>query len=123
MTSEEIVRALRCTASVQHGNEPCESCPFQTVEKVSAEEAEQLHCEEWRSCDVDGVALAAAELFERLEKEKAALMKFTMENTGCDQCKHYDPSCDAVDCVFCEKECACASCKKGSKWEWKGVEE
>lgn len=57
MTSEEIVRALRCTAQVQHGDEPCDSCPFQTVENVSAEAADKLHCEEWHSCDVDGWTL------------------------------------------------------------------
>lgn len=72
MTSEEIVRALRCTATVQTGDEPCESCPFRTVEKLSAEEKERFGMradEEWENCNVDGIAYAAADLIERLEKE------------------------------------------------------
>ena len=74
MTPEEIVKALRCTATVQTGDEPCASCPFCQVEMLTEAQKAQLHCEEWRGCDVDGVALAAADLIERLEKE---------EETGC----------------------------------------
>ena len=74
MTPAEIAKALRCTATVQTGDEPCASRPFNRTETLTEEQKAQLHCEEWHGCDVDGVALAAADLIERLEKEKAALL-------------------------------------------------
>ena len=69
MTPAEIAKVLRCTATVQTGDEPCASCPFCQVEMLTEAQKAQLHCEEWRSCDVDGVALAAADLIERLETQ------------------------------------------------------
>ena len=69
MTPAEIAKVLRCTATVQTGDEPCASCPFCQVEMLTEAQKAQLHCEEWRGCDVDGVALAAADLIERLETQ------------------------------------------------------
>ena len=88
MTPAEIAKALRCTATVQTGDEPCASCPFCQVEMLTEAQKAQLHCEEWRGCDVDGVALAAADLIERLEKEKAALMEIAKARPICATCKH-----------------------------------
>lgn len=45
------------------------------------------------------------------------------KSAGCGQCANYRPRCDAVDCFQCAEDCACASCKKRSRWEWKGVDE
>ena len=94
MTSEEIVRALRCC---EYGE--CGRCPLYS---------DKQRCQEHLLYD-------AADLIERLEKEKAALLKFAMESAGYDQCKHYGTSCGDVYCLCCEKECACASCIKGSR--------
>ena len=121
MTPAEIVKALRCAATVQTGNEPCESCPFYENEQLDAEWAEKLGTTEWHSCDSDAVGLAAADLIEQLEKEKAALLKYAKKSAGCEQCANYRPRCDAVDCNQCAEDCTCPKCKRGSKWEWKGL--
>lgn len=101
MTSEEIVRTLRKCV-----REDCTNCSLNG---------------DWRHCH-DCLSIEAADLIERLEKEKAALLGYAKKSAGCEQCKHDGPQCDAVCCVACKKECACVGCKKGSKWEWKGVD-
>ena len=121
MTSAEIVKALRCTASVQPGDEPCANCPFNRTETLTEELKAHLHCEGWQNCDVDGVALAAADLIERLEKEKAALLEYVEKSAKCEQCANNRPQCDAIDCFLCVGDCPCQKCKHGSKWEWKGL--
>lgn len=101
MTSEEIVKALR---------EECKTCSEMSV------------------C-MNGTSLAgfycaisdAADMIERLEKEKAALLEYAKKSAGCDQCKADDTQCDAASCIACKKECVCGRCVKGSKWEWKGL--
>ena len=60
---------------------------------------------------------------ERLEKEKAALLEYVKKSARCEQCASYRPQCDAVLCVFCAEDCPCQKCKRGSEWEWKGLED
>lgn len=127
MTPAEIAKALRCTATVQAGDEPCASCPFCQVEMLTEAQKAQLHCEEWRGCDVDGVALAAADLIERLEKEKAALMEIAKARPICATCKHHI-GCKAVELADCRrcirrKDCVCVQCVGWAKREWKGLVE
>lgn len=127
MTPAEIAKALRCAATVQTGDEPCASCPFCQVEMLTEAQKAQLHCEEWRGCDVDGVALAAADLIERLEKEKAALMEIAKARPICATCKHHI-GCKAVELADCRrcirrKDCVCVQCVGWAKWEWKGLVE
>ena len=122
MTNGEIVKALRCTSSVHQDKVDCKTCPFYCTEKVPEEWVERIQCSELPACDVDGVALAAADLIERLEKEKAALLERVKIFEGCDTCKNYNPMCCAEECGACVKKCPCASCTFGSKWEWKGPE-
>ena len=127
MTPAEIAKVLRCTATVQTGDEPCASCPFCQVEMLTEAQKAQLHCEEWRSCDVDGVALAAADLIERLEKEKAALMEIAKARPICATCKHHI-GCKAVELADCRrcirrKDCVCVQCVGWAKWELKGLVE
>ena len=128
MTPAEIVKALRCTTTEQTGDEPCESCPFYRATALTEEQKAVLHCEEWYACDVDGIALAAADLIERLEKEKAALMEAANPRKLCDICKHdswcEDHGCNGNLCEECGSysNCPCSNCLSHPKWEWKGVE-
>lgn len=127
MTPAEIAKALRCTATVQTGDKPCASCPFNRTETLTEDQKAQLHCEEWHSCDVDGVALAAADLIERLEKEKAALLEIAKARPICATCKHHI-GCKAVELADCRrcirrKDCVCTQCVGWAKWEWKGLVE
>ena len=104
MTSAEIVKALRCC---EHGG--CIRCPLYS---------DKQHCQERALHD-------AAEMIERLEKERAALL----ENVrgGCISCKHWARdtiNCKVVGgCTPCRKDCKCKDCGLGENWEWKGADE
>ena len=123
MTNGEIVKALRCTSSVHQDKVNCKTCPFYCTEKVPEEWVERIQCSELPACDIDGVALAAADLIERLEKEKAALLEYVKNSTKCEQCANNRPQCDAVDCFLCVGDCPCKKCEHGSRWDWKGLVE
>lgn len=122
---EELVKALRCTATPGGPTGDCEMCPYYRRENLNDELKEKLGTDTWTSCDIDKVGMDAAELIERLEKEKAALIN-TIRGF-CRHCKNVDVDencCRAwVGCSICSKDCPCAGCRKGSKWEWKGVDE
>lgn len=101
---EELVKALRCC---EDGD--CWCCCLHN---------DAQRCQET-------LLGSAAELIERLEKEKATLIN-TIRGF-CRHCKNVDVDencCRAwVGCSICSKDCPCAGCRKGSKWEWKGVDE
>ena len=126
MTSAEIVKALRCTSTPPGGEKQnCELCAFYRKEPLNDELREKLQCEEWFSCDTDAVGLAAADLIERLEKEKAALLESI--RGGCVSCKHWvDGECG---CTVAEARAGadenykCEDCDFGKNWEWKGLKD
>ena len=107
MTSAEIVKALR---------EDCKTCSENSI------------CE--NGVNLAGLYCAtsdAADLIERLEKEKAALL--AQLKGRCDLCKNFSGSgmrkrCwETWECQQCNIECSCRGCRNGSKWEWKGLED
>lgn len=59
---EQVVRALRCTASVCVTGELCEECPYNRF--VSYGHGIYMNC------DVDQIALDAADLIESLTAQK-----------------------------------------------------
>lgn len=79
-TREEIVRALRCSAST--GDKDCTGCPYLLEETVPEDKAEALGSKLWLSCDTDQIALDAAERLEADTKTISALIddrKYCME--------------------------------------------
>ena len=105
MTDKEIIQALRC-----------------------GEDANGTPCPEPGEGEIvcyDPMKLAAADLIERLEKEKAALISTI--SGFCQWCKNSDAdknSCRVwTGCSICDRKCPCAVCRDGSKWEWKGLED
>lgn len=102
MTPAEIVKALRFCKF----GEPCSRCPVENN----------------KNC-INVMHERAADMIERLEKEKAALLEYTEKSAGCEQCANYRPRCDVVDCFLCVEDCPCKKCKHGSMWQWKGLED
>ena len=69
MKTEEIVRALRCTSSVHTEEIDCSGCPYRTVEKLEGEDA-ALFGDVFVSCEIDKIAMDAADALEELTKEE-----------------------------------------------------
>ena len=78
---EEIIRALRCSATV-HETVDCTDCPYLLEEIVPEDMAEALGSKLWLSCDTDQIALDAAERLEADTRTISALVedrKYCME--------------------------------------------
>ena len=65
MTREEIVRGLRCSGST--GEKKCGGCPWCVREDVEGQD--------WWDCDVDRIALDAADLLENDRNQVLALQR------------------------------------------------
>ncbi len=108
MTSDEIVKALR---------EDCKTCSENSVCKNGVNLA-GLYC-----ANKD-----AADLIERLEKEKAALIDAANPRKLCEICKNdsfcFDARCTENTCDDCYqyRVCPCSNCLSHPKFEWKGLE-
>lgn len=109
MTSEEIVRALR---------EECKTCSEMSV-CMNGTSLAGFYC----------ATSDAADLIERLEKEKAALIDAANTRKLCGICKN-DSWCTEHGCNgnLCEEcgsysVCPCSNCLTSKKWEWKGVKD
>lgn len=108
MTSEEIVKALR---------EDCKTC------------SESLICE--NGTNLAGLYCAnkdAADLIERLEKERNALIEAANSRKLCEICKNDSYCFDArgtentCDDCYQYRVCPCSNCLSHPKSEWKGLE-
>ena len=78
---EDIVRALRCTATFAEGVD-CTGCPYLLEETVPEDMAEALESKLWLNCDADQIALDAAEMLEADTETISALIddrKYYME--------------------------------------------
>ena len=65
MTREEIARGLRCSAST--GEKKCSGCPWRVREDVEGQD--------WWDCNVDQMALDAADLLENDRSQVLALQR------------------------------------------------
>lgn len=83
MTDQEIIRALRCSSSV--GSE-CrhEKCPFFAQEEIPEELREKCGRDTWGGCDVDSIALAAADRLEQLAKPERTAVSLDGKCGGCE---------------------------------------
>lgn len=71
---EDIIRALRCTATV-HETVDCTDCPYLLEETVPEDMAEALGSKLFLSCDADQIALDAAEMLETDARTISALIE------------------------------------------------
>lgn len=73
LKQEELVKALRCTATPGGPTGDCEMCPYYRRENLNDELKEKLGTDTWTSCDIDKVGMDAADQIERDQKEIEAL--------------------------------------------------
>ena len=68
METNELVKALRCSAQIPSNEEQCAGCPYFVLETPSEDDVKELGLEpewKWKSCNVDQMALDAADLIEK----------------------------------------------------------
>lgn len=73
MDTNEIVKALRCSAQIPSNEEQCAGCPYFVLEHPSEDDVKELGLEpewQWKGCNVDRMALDAA---DRIEKQDAEI--------------------------------------------------
>lgn len=151
MTNQEIVQALRCSATKEE-QKSCEMCQrskrgcFECINSYLYEAAsliERLTAE--NVILPDGQASAIETLLKEIERkdmvialaqrkqaeaeaERDALIEQIKERPDCIDCKHNDycefENANFIDCMNCvQEECPCASCCDYSRWEWRGLPE
>ena len=100
MTTDEIVRALRCGENANGTPRP---------EPSDGE----IVC-------YDPLKLAAADLIESLTAERDAALADLADARSCKTCKY---ACDTRDCSSCKsKTCKCRECHLDKNaWEWRGL--
>ena len=131
MTSEEIVKALRCCEK-----EVCADgglCPLfrdadcivhlgeaaiDLIERLTAENADLCKEIEWK----DMVIALAQRKQAEAEAERDAALADLADVRSCKTCKY---ACDTRDCSSCKtKTCKCRECHLDKNaWEWHGLPE
>ena len=61
---EDIIRALRCSATYSEAVD-CTGCPYLLEETLTEDVAQIVGDKLWMSCDVDQIALDAANMLEK----------------------------------------------------------
>nr|DAP74941.1 MAG TPA: hypothetical protein [Bacteriophage sp.] len=148
MTSEEIVQALRCSATKEE-QKSCDMCQrsergcFECINSYLYEAAsliEQMTAEsvvlpdgqasaiesmrkeiEWK----DMVIALAQRKQAKAEAERDALIEQIKARRSCLDCKHFDycefDNATVIECMNCAtKNCPCYQCGNSSRWEWRG---
>lgn len=72
MTAKQIVHGLRCSATYR-GDPVCDGCPYLVTETVPDSLRKLTKKNTWDICDVDRIALDAADLIEKLVARIAEL--------------------------------------------------
>ena len=142
MTTDEIVRALRCCAKGLGHDDKCENCRVgeiqdrrEYIEFAAANAIEHLTAEnvilpdgqasaieslrkeiEWK----DMVIALAQRKQTEAEAERDAALADLADARSCKTCKY---ACDTRDCSSCKsKTCKCRECHiDKDAWEWRGL--
>ena len=75
MTDQELIQALRCTSAPGGPVGDCKKCPFLRTEYIGADLAKIFGQDYWETCDMDAVAIAAADRIANQSTNIAALQK------------------------------------------------
>lgn len=79
MSNQELIDALRCISRAGGPVGDCKKCPFLRTEHIGSDLAKMAGKDEWESCDVDGVAIAAA---DRLANQNTHILALQKEIEG-----------------------------------------
>ena len=133
MTTDEIVRALRCISTPELTH-LCTGCKYRKrkgcdademnkdairlIEQLIAENADLRKEIEWKDMVI---ALAQREQ-AKAEAERGAALADLADARSCKTCKY---ACDTRDCSSCKsKICKCRECHLDKNaWEWRGLPE
>ena len=143
-TPEEIKRGLECQDcrnctydghNFKDGESRCHEAADDAVALIDKllESKKQLERErdEARN-DLDTLNYATTELhsaYDAMERERDAAVEQLKEVDRGDlfRCSHciHDELCNdgLTSCIDCDKDCSCHTCKNGSNWQWRGVQE
>lgn len=79
-TINEIIKALRCTSTPRHKYD-CENCPYRELNEVN----DDIPIKEdviidgkkyWEGCDVEKIAIDAADLLEKIQRNMESYINF-----------------------------------------------
>ena len=133
MTTDEIVRALRCISTPELTH-LCTGCKYRKrkgcdademnkdairlIEQLIAENADLRKEIEWK----DMVIALAQKKQAEAEAERDAALADLADARSCKTCKY---ACDTRDCSSCKsKTCKCRECHLDKNaWEWRGLPE
>ena len=79
MTDQKLIQALRCTSAPGGLVGNCKKCPFLRTEHIGADLAKTFGQDSWESCDVDAVAIAAA---DRIANQNTHILALQREIEG-----------------------------------------
>ena len=131
MTTDEIVRALRCISTPELTH-LCTGCKYRKrkgcdademnkdairlIEQLIAENADLRKEIEWK----DMVIALAQRKQTEAEAERDAALADLADARSCKTCKY---ACDTRDCSSCKsKTCKCRECHLDKNaWEWRGA--
>ena len=75
MTDQELIQALRCTSATGGPVGNCKKCPFLRTEHIGADLAKTFGQDCLEACDIDAVAIAAADRIANQNTHIAVLQK------------------------------------------------
>ena len=79
MTDQELIQALRCTSATGDPVGDCKKCPFLRTEHIGADLAKTFGQDYWEACDVNAVAIAAA---DRIANQNTHILTLRREIEG-----------------------------------------
>lgn len=74
MEKEKLIKALRCSATVKTDDTDCINCPYRLIEPIDKDDPLFVNSdfgdkEYWESCDLEKMALDAADYIEQIEEK------------------------------------------------------
>ena len=124
----ELIKALRCSASTPYGTVDCKGCAYRYLEEVNDKiacppDVEVNGVKYWESCDCERMAMDAADILEKVlpahEKQIPRKAIITGHNNAINTDVGRCPICNGVELRACDHK-YCPDC--GQKLVWRDEE-